>query len=455
MSVARVAPAPALWRIRILAGAALTASLVVVVGVATVAAAGPSVWFVAGVCAFALALLVLAALRGFEGFGIALVVASMLPLPTVTLLGTAQFPFASFAVVALLVSAWWVARVRGLTPSAPCVMPYLVLIGVAAVSLAASWLFWDARVPTGAERGYGHRSIVYQLTGLYLLAFPLVAFAAGAFSSRLIRVDRLLAWVCVALTGLTVYALSGWIQHPGNPIDLFNTGDRVKFDYQWAAFLAVASSALLLNARSRRLRIIAVALLALAAFTVSVEYVLSAWLGVAIGIAFVVWLRFGWRGVVLMAAAITAAALVVEPTVSAIVSQRASSTDVDRLKIWQSALIVWSKSPLIGVGPANLASYMETYSLFPLGLVLQGYQQAHNIFLEILAEEGVAGIALLVAFVWLILRSLVRWHPESTPDAVARAGAGGVLITAAVIASLGGGFIPTIASAGYNALPYV
>jgi O-antigen ligase len=166
-------------------------------------------------------------------------------------------------------------------------------------------------------------------------------------------------------------------------------------------------------------------------------------------------LRFRLRGLLVFGGAVLLIGLLFEPTVAAIVAQRSNSADLDRLKIWQSALVVWTKGPAIGIGPGNFASYMETYSQFPLALVLQGYQQAHNIFLEVLAEEGVVGLGLLAVFVGLLVRSLLRFRPLSPTENFVRTAALGILAAGASISALGGGFIPTIASAGYNTLPYV
>lgn len=391
---------------------------------------------------------------GVEGVVILLLVASMLPLPTVAV-GSAGFPLATVAVLIILVAAVVTARRRGITARVPYMSPYVALLVVGLLSLVASWLFWDARVPTGSARGYGHRSIDYQVTGLYMLAVPALAFAGGVIGSRVFRVERLYAWVFAGLTALTLFGFGSWLQHPVNPIQAFSQGQRTTLDYQWTAFMLVLAVALAFHAQRRALRWVALLLMLLGALTASVQYVLSAWLAILAAVALMIWLRFGARGAVLLAGAMITVGLLLEPTVATIVAQRASSPDVDRLKLWQSALVVWTKSPVWGVGPGNFASYMETYNAFPLGLVLQGYQQAHDIFLEILAEDGVVGLVLLGAFVALVVRTLVTFKAASPLAGFARTSALGLLVATAVIAALGGGFVPTIASAGYNALPKI
>ncbi len=391
---------------------------------------------------------------GTEGMVILLLVGSMLPLPTVAV-GTAGFPLATVAVILILAAVVRVARRRGVPLRVPHVSPYAALIAIGLISLVASWLFWDARVPTGAERGYGHRSISYQVTGLYMLAVPLLAFAGGVISSRVLRVERLYTWVFAGLAGLTLFSFGTWLQHPTNPIQAFSQGERTTLDYQWTAFLLVMAVALAFHAQRRGLRRWALALVVLGASTAVLQYVLSSWLAILAAITVMLWLRFGPRGVVLWVGALTVIGLLLEPTVATIVAQRVSSPDVDRLKLWQSAVVIWTKSPVWGIGPGNFASYMETYNAFPLGLVLQGYQQAHDTFLEILAEDGIVGLALLGAFVWLVVRTLLNFKAATPLAGFVRTSTLGLLVTTAVIASLGGGFVPTIAEAGYNALPKI
>jgi len=144
------------------------------------------------------------------------------------------------------------------------------------------------------------------------------------------------------------------------------------------------------------------------------------------------------------------AALAVQSTLGTIVTQRLAGNDLDRIRLWQSALTVWSKSPIIGVGAGNLDSYMERFSAFSITLVLQGYQQAHNIFLELLAEIGVVGLALFLTFVGLVLWRLTRRAPGRPISARHFQAAGlAMVVGSALMGVVGSGLVPTIASAGW------
>lgn len=89
------------------------------------------------------------------------------------------------------------------------------------------------------------------------------------------------------------------------------------------------------------------------------------------------------------------------------------ATDLGRLDIWQAAVVMFLNHPFLGVGygnyrflSANLVPYAE-----------QGSLEAHNLYLEFLAETGLVGflsfIALLGAFLFLSLKSMRERDPLS------------------------------------------
>ena len=409
---------------------------------------------VIAVVAAAFIAVVAAAWLGFEAFVLLLLIASMLPLPTLTV-GSVGFPLATAAIPLTLVAALVICRRRGLPLSVPYIWPYVALIVVGALSVAASYVFWDPRVGTSTERGYGHRWIGYQLTGLYLLAAPLLAYAGGVLTAQVARIGRIHALVFTALAGLSLALLVMWLQHPISPLDAFAQKSRTKSDNQWAAYCVVCAIAVLFTLRRPLSRFAGSVMLMFGSAATLIAYVLSGWVGLALAVTTLIWDRFRARGLMIWFGVVALIALPLQSIIVTIVTQRTLSHDTDRLGLWLSALIVWTKSPLIGVGSGNLASYMEAYNVFPLGIVLQGYQQPHNIFLEILAETGIIGILLLGIFLVLVLRKLWRFRSEDAMHNLAAKTALGVMVTGALIAAFGSGFLPTIASAGYNALPTV
>jgi O-antigen ligase len=91
------------------------------------------------------------------------------------------------------------------------------------------------------------------------------------------------------------------------------------------------------------------------------------------------------------------------------------SADFYRLIIWQDALRVWSKSPLLGVGPGNFWAYDTVFTHLPLYLrnfAKTGLGVAHNGYLQVLGELGVGGLffylAFMVVMAFICLRLVLR-----------------------------------------------
>jgi len=96
---------------------------------------------------------------------------------------------------------------------------------------------------------------------------------------------------------------------------------------------------------------------------------------------------------------------------------------VGRMYLWSAALRMIRVHPLLGVGPDNFRHFYGA----ELGLETWDERvQANNLYLEILADMGVLGLA---AFVWVIARPLAATvrlfrSPAAAPAAYLRLGAG-------------------------------
>lgn len=87
-------------------------------------------------------------------------------------------------------------------------------------------------------------------------------------------------------------------------------------------------------------------------------------------------------------------------------------TTVSRLAIWGGAFTVFARSPVLGTGFGNLRTLMGGL----LGLPEGWTGDAHNLYLELLAETGIVGF---VAFVFLItaaLRAALRRYRNSQDE---------------------------------------
>jgi O-antigen ligase len=377
----------------------------------------------------------------------------MLPLPLVTI-RSAGFSFATLAAPLILAIGLLIARQRRRPVEIPFGWAFAALMTAAVISIITSWLFWDPNVGTSMERGFGHRWIGYQVTALFFLATPFLAFAAGTVYAQLERMTMLYVGVLMSVTVTTVIGVWSWWHNPVNPIDVYLKGARPNINPDATVFLIALSAAVIVWQHHRwRLWVPALLLLLLGLVAAFLSYALNAWLGALGAITILIWTRWNWRGILTWALSLGLAALTVQSTLGTIVTQRLAGNDLDRNRLWQSALTVWSKSPIIGVGAGNLDSYMERFSAFSITLVLQGYQQAHNIFLELLAEIGVVGLALFLTFVGLVLRRLTRRAPGRPISARHFQAAGlAMVVGSALMGVVGSGLVPTIASAGWDGI---
>lgn len=96
------------------------------------------------------------------------------------------------------------------------------------------------------------------------------------------------------------------------------------------------------------------------------------------------------------------------------------NTASTRLWLWQSALAMFYDHPLTGVGPGSSNRAMKDYASAPLMAVEKEkiekmYLNAHNGFLNILAEFGLAGSAVALVFALYLLVWLIRHYGAFPP----------------------------------------
>jgi O-antigen ligase len=92
------------------------------------------------------------------------------------------------------------------------------------------------------------------------------------------------------------------------------------------------------------------------------------------------------------------------------------SADFYRLIIWQDALRVWSKQPLLGVGPGNFWAFDERFTQLPKYLRQfnkTGLGVSHNGYLQMLAELGPIGISFYLLFMIIMIVIAVQLYRHS------------------------------------------
>jgi len=93
-----------------------------------------------------------------------------------------------------------------------------------------------------------------------------------------------------------------------------------------------------------------------------------------------------------------------------IIEYEEEASAVSRLDLWKAGIQMWSKSPLWGVGPANFPLLSPDYVKWRANRTNQGLQ-AHNMYIEFLAEVGVQGLML---FLFLLISTLISLKKSST-----------------------------------------
>lgn len=123
--------------------------------------------------------------------------------------------------------------------------------------------------------------------------------------------------------------------------------------------------------------------------------------------------------------------------------QSVKSVDAYRIIIWQDALRIWGKRPILGVGPGNFWSYDQVYTHLPFLLRnfdTTGLGVAHNGTLQTLGELGPLGVLLLYSFVAVVFLTAFQLYrrsksPEKRNDRVL-----GLVCMGLVMGSLAGDF---------------
>jgi len=97
------------------------------------------------------------------------------------------------------------------------------------------------------------------------------------------------------------------------------------------------------------------------------------------------------------------------------------SSSQRRIDIWEKSIELFQENPVTGVG----------YFVFPyLGYDLG---DTHNLYMKVLAEQGIIGMILLLMLFWLALKSTLRLYKESKDDLLKGLGLGFLGCIAATI----------------------
>jgi O-antigen ligase len=102
---------------------------------------------------------------------------------------------------------------------------------------------------------------------------------------------------------------------------------------------------------------------------------------------------------------------------------------VERMAHWQVAWRMWQSEPFFGIGPGN---FNEAYPSFFLGRWAISQGHAHNYYLHILAEAGIAGLVFYLLLIVAVFVEAFQLHRTQRGTVWGAMGLGGCGIILAV-----------------------
>lgn len=359
-----------------------------------------------------------------------LALAALLPLGVVAMMaggeGTARL--ALFAGAAPLVFVALLSMLRGDDRSMPLLL-WAVVAAVLAACLSA----------LGAE---DDEKLFY---GLSSLVAGLAVYLAVVLSARTVNhVLVIVRGISVAASIVGLFAVYQYLTHGGSDIGFVTssgevvgraTGGFVHPNQLGGFFVLPAALALGGAVGDRRGRPLHLAALVLCLAGVFASFSRGALLGLAV----VPLLFVPWRAVV---GAIPLLALVALLAMPSLIGERFTTLSANgpevgtRVDIWSAGATMWTENPITGVG---LGGYPQAYATARVparqylpDTVLEPPPHAHNVELNLLAEQGVVGflawVALLGGVVRLGLRMRRRDRTARALGAAAVAGVAGFVV---------------------------
>ena len=327
-------------------------------------------------------------------------------------------------------------RLLGRVPAGP--VPGAALLGFVAAAVVALplnlrdllqdlWLFRSLDWATMAVQGVpdvSHLKYLDRLVVLGLAAGLLAVAARPVMGAAVLAALRPLALLVGGLAAFGLLRFFGWVETQGqyltlsfhtwrNP-DLRLTAVAWNPDY-FALFLVMTIPALVALALAPgrpAMRGLAAAAAALGSVAVVFTFQRAAYLALVAALAVLAALlvrlrrasaaRWLLAGLVLVAAVVVLDALWLEGRVLGRLARLGQ--DPNRLRLWETALRMGLDHPLLGVGTGRYAFFFPEYA----GELARGFGPfwgtAHSLYLHLLAEQGLIGLASFVVLfggVWL------------------------------------------------------
>jgi putative inorganic carbon (hco3(-)) transporter len=133
--------------------------------------------------------------------------------------------------------------------------------------------------------------------------------------------------------------------------------------------------------------------------------------------------RLRWTGALVLGASAAAAVL---GTIFQRLSGIDDYTEITRLAVWAGTAAVFTGSPVIGIGFGNLRTVLAGFIDLPDDFIID----AHNLYLELLAETGIVGLLAFMVLIFIALRvawRLLRDRHEAMTNIVGFAGIAAII----------------------------
>lgn len=329
-------------------------------------------------------------------------------------------PLLALLFFAILVQAAFHVR-KFVWPSFWTIWPQLGLILMAVISVIVIQFTWIPQVP----RKLNSSPVIYSdLLGIGMYCFPLLTITVT--TACLSNKERLVEYVqnaFLVMAAAAAVVIGFEFRRVGGDIYTFRYSEPVIIYMSLRALAqllglgAMISYARFFHATRWLMRILYAVMTIACVLSVYFTLENSWWLEVGVGLL-VITLVYS-RKLFLLFAALSIPLL---PFVKAEITklQTVKSADSYRIVIWQDVLRVWSKRPVLGVGPGNLWSYDQIYTHLPVLLRnfdTTGLGVAHDGVLQILAELGPLGLLFFFSFIGVVLVTAGRLCRRSnTPE---------------------------------------
>lgn len=86
-----------------------------------------------------------------------------------------------------------------------------------------------------------------------------------------------------------------------------------------------------------------------------------------------------------------------------------------RSNLWRTGWRMWKDHPWLGVGPRNVSRFYWAYQ--PAPHVGETWGDVHDLYLQVLVEQGVMGLGIFVWFMWTLLAYLAKAYRKYREEA--------------------------------------